>query len=470
MAAPKKPFSIRDIKTDGEFLVLPKGMAIKKAIEVLALAEQYNEEPVVITETIPVFVWDGALALQQALVEQFGMALQEQTEFEFFGQKVKIPPTQQTIEVALDRTGVVPWGQFMLPGVDGTISTGVNRQRGQRWAFTLTAKIKHKDEEKIYRLIARVREIALANSIYRSQAISMRFRDENSDEISMPTPHFLRLSEAPVIFSLPLQHDIERNILTLVRHPEKVRCGGTPLKRGIVLAGPYGTGKTLTANWIAREAIQHGWTFIYVTEIRELPDALRFAQGFQPAIVFAEDIERLAGIERTDEVNQLLNILDGIGNKRDEIMTILTSNHPESINEAMRRPGRIDVPIYIEPPDAEAASRMLLHYASTLLTDHEGLDEAGKILAGSIPAIIREAAESAKLEAIRRTNGAQTEISGYDIAAAAESILRARKAFSCVPPVPGDPFASLMEHIGGIMRSELNSSHVDGDGRIRNNG
>src|SRR6185369_1993373 len=106
---------------------------------------------------------------------------------------------------------------------------------------------------------------------------------------------------------------------------------GQSLKRGIAFVGDYGTGKTLLASDVARVAVENGWTFIYVKEPAELSEALRYAQQYQPVVVFAEDADRIAGPERTATVNALLNQLDGIDGKAARIMTIVTSNAPDKI-------------------------------------------------------------------------------------------------------------------------------------------
>jgi AAA family ATPase len=88
-------------------------------------------------------------------------------------------------------------------------------------------------------------------------------------------------------------------------------------------------------------------------------------------------------------------------------MVVMTSNKAYEINQAMIRPGRIDAILHIGPPDAGAVQRLLRAYGRKLIRPDEDLTEAGDILSGRIPAVIREVVERSKLYAISRAPGAE---------------------------------------------------------------
>lgn len=438
-------------------LVLPEDMTFKAAIEVLQARIVYDDQKVSIQEPIKAFVWDGALALQQALTELYGEALQAKT-FDARGREVV--PNVIKVPISPTETVSVPWGQFQIPGVTGTVSCDYMIDGG-RAIFRVVAEITHKDEDKLYTLITRVREIALTQSIYKGKAFRLQFHDNTEGEHNPAAfPQFITLSNNPAIFPRPLESAIAVNILAPIRYAAACRDARIPLKRGILVAGPYGCGKTLLANDVAREATGNGWTFIYVTRIEELPDILRFAQGYMPCVVFAEDIDRFAGPNRTDEVNNLLNTLDGIGSKSDELMLIVTSNHPESINSAMRRPGRIDLVLKVEPPDAEASIRLVQQYGGQLLDSAADFTSVGPMLAGLIPATIREVVERSKLVALERTGGHYIELTVEDLTAAANLIRDEQKLFT-----PKALDATPMEQLG----AGLGQAIAKGFARIRPN-
>ncbi len=169
-----------------------------------------------------------------------------------------------------------------------------------------------------------------------------------------------------------------------------------PLKRGILLEGPYGCGKTMSANVTSKICIENGWTFILLDDVGALKDALLFAQRYAPAVVFSEDIDRVIE-QRDDRGNDLLNTIDGILAKDSQVITVLTTNFVEKLDKAMLRPGRLDAVISLRAPDADSVQRLVNIYARGLLADGENLIAVGEALAGNIPATIREVVERSKL-------------------------------------------------------------------------
>src|SRR5690606_35602369 len=132
---------------------------------------------------------------------------------------------------------------------------------------------------------------------------------------------------------------IRTNIFSPLKHTEACRKHKIPLKRGILLEGKYGTGKSLTARVTAKVAVDNGWTFIMLNRAQGLRAAIEFARTYQPCVIFAEDIDRVA--DREDEnVNDLVNMLDGVVTKDMEMMICLTTNFIEKIDQALLRPGR----------------------------------------------------------------------------------------------------------------------------------
>jgi transitional endoplasmic reticulum ATPase len=127
---------------------------------------------------------------------------------------------------------------------------------------------------------------------------------------------------------------------------------------------------------------------------------LEFARLYGPAVVFAEDIDRVAGGERTEALDQILNTLDGASGKHEKIITVLTTNHLERINQAMLRPGRLDAVIDITPPDALACEKLARNYSRGLIPESADIMEACEYMQGRIPAFIREVVERSKLYAI----------------------------------------------------------------------
>lgn len=417
----------------GDKLIVPQSMELKSAITVLTQQMKDEEEIIAINEVVDAFPWEGAIAFRKAIELTFGFGgtIGIQT---FFG---KIPPQEISVEVGVDKRVQVPWGRFRfaLGGEGEWLSTGTDYREG-RIVFCINGNVKKKWKATIAKLAELTRQLVDKESIYRGQAIRINFTNEESGLLPMPEPRFIDLSKVDVnelVYTQDLTQLIETNILTPIKHAAQCRAAGIPLKRGILAAGQYGTGKSLLARAVAKVATSNGWTFIYIKDASELPHALKFAQMYQPAVIFGEDVDRFMAGGRTAEMDTILNTLDGIDSKTSEIMVVLTTNHLEQINKAMLRPGRLDVVLNIVPPDAEAVQRLVRVYGRGLISDKTNLAEVGTLLAGQTPAVIREVVERSKLASISRTGKASSKIEGVDIEVAAKTMVQQQALLAPTP-------------------------------------
>ena len=411
---------VAEVVYHGDKLLLPIGMSIEAAMDLLKRRQQYLQEKVVLSDTFNVFPWDGAHALDAVLTKLFGWSPATATPG-FFGPN---PPKLINIEVGHNKRKQVPWGAFSLPNVQGLLQTNTAERSGHL-VFALTATVLRKDEETIKRIFEAVHEETKTNSIYRGQAIKLRFRDDDGEKLEMPEPAFMdttKVSQDMLVYSDAVTAAIETNLFTPITRINDCLANGISIKRGVLLGGPYGTGKTLAAAVAAQLAVKSGITFVYVPRADELKDAIEFAMLYQsPAsVVFCEDIDRAVKGERSVKVDDILNIIDGIDGKNASIITVLTTNHMENINPAMMRPGRLDAVIEVTPPDAKAAERLLRVYGGTAINPETDLTEAAQLLAGQIPAIIAEVAKRAKLSQLRRQPVGEP-VTAFSAAALAEA-------------------------------------------------
>jgi len=298
----------------------------------------------------------------------------------------------------------VPWGQMQIPGVEGYLETGFSIVKG-RPVFTLNGVVKRKNEKEVAEVARQMRLFLKTNSIYRGKAIRIDFPDlEDATSLQDFEPEFLDLSNVrpeELIFSDDVQANIQANLFTPILHSDTCRKAGIPLKRGVLLAGPYGTGKTMTAYVAAKYAEDNGWTFLYLKDVNDLAIAIQFAKMYGPSVIFAEDLDNALGTsQRNTDVNGILNTIDGVDTKDSEIIVVLTTNHVDRINKAMLRPGRLDAVINVMPPNGEAAVKLVHQYARGLLKTDDDFTNVSKLLNGKIPAVIREVVERAKLAAI----------------------------------------------------------------------
>lgn len=396
-----KEVHVAEIVRHGEKLIIPEQLPYAKAIDLIHRRMKFEEETVELNETFDAFPWDGAHALENVLVAMFGWAPSNTIPGGFFSPPQ--PPQLISIEVGPGKVKQIAWGQFSLPTVDGTITCGTGRKDGGV-RFAIEATVKRKDESTIKDLFERVRAELKRNSIYRGKAIKLRFRDDKGKALAMPEPKFIDtagIDESHLIYSQEIETAIRVNLFTPIQRVDDCVANGIPVKRGVMLAGPYGTGKTMAARVASKMAVDNGLTFVTITRADELDDAINFAKLYgEPAtVLFCEDIDRALNGERSAKIDDILNTIDGIDSKRQNLITVLTSNHADNINPAMLRPGRLDAIIEVTAPDEEACARLIRLYGGTAIDADTDVSEAARELAAvqTIPAVVAEVVKRAKL-------------------------------------------------------------------------
>lgn len=430
-AAPKVP-SVWDkldvpIQHSGRAITLPAepgNMPLDKAIEALVRKREDEMQIFKVFEVFDAYPYDAAVAMTKAMTNLYGWA-SPQTEIlkGLFGMKIENPPTMLAVKTGFRDEDVVqcPLGQFKLPGLDEPVKTLIWRdQTDGRQKFVLHGEVKKMHRHIVLELATEAKRILKESSIYRGKPIRLSVDEDGDLDLSNP-PTFMDvtdITEGDVILDADIAGQVATSILVPIQNTEACRAHKIPLKRGVLLEGPYGTGKSLVAKLTARICELNGWTFVLLDKVQGLRAALEFANRYAPAVVFAEDIDRIAEV-RNEAANDLINTIDGVVSKRSEIMTVLTTNFVEKLNPVILRPGRLDAVITLRPPGAEAAQKLIRHYAGALLPDSENLTQVGAELDGQIPASIRECVERAKLGMIGR--GADT-LNQFDLVIAAKTM------------------------------------------------
>lgn len=435
----------------GAKLIKPDDMTYGDAIAILERRRKEEETEIAINEQIDAFPLDGARALALAIEEQFGVAFQE-TSWSFFG-----PSLPQRISVRTPSGEIfVPWGEMSLPGMKDTkLATGISRHLDGMAVFQINTATLKKHEKKIRKLLARTRELVQEKSFYRGHALKVDFTKMDQAGYS---PEFMG-TESKDGSILILNEDTEAmfrgSVLTPIEKTAICRAMKIPLRRGILLEGPFGTGKTLSAQAVAKACIANGWTFIYVNDSIHLPAARKLAKRYQPAVIFAEDLDQIL-VKEAKEVENVRNALDAVDGKNDEIIVLCTTNNLEKLKKArgMLRPGRFDALIHVGYPDAGAAERLLRHYAGKLLAEEESLAEASRMLEGSSAAMIRECVERAKLWSI--SHGTHGTLHEKDLVFAAKELKAHIDVMADDKPV----VISKEEQLGTLVRDIVASGAV----------
>jgi len=447
--------SVADIVHMGERLVLPEGMSLSEAKTLITRREEYEAQETVLQETFDCFPMDGAVALDHVLNRRYGWATAV-TVPGFFQDN---PPQLISVEVGPRKVRQVPWGRFVLPNITGYVETGVQK-KGDRFCFRLIARILRRNEATMRELLDDLREEVRTNSIYRGQAIKINFLDDEGDVIEWPEAKFLdtdAVDKDILVLSDHLERAVRTNLFTPITRSQDCLANGIPVKRGVLLGGIYGTGKTLIAHVASRLAVESGITFLYIHKATELGLGIEFARQYQsPAcVIFCEDIDREMKGERTEEMDIILNMIDGIDAKTSNIIVVLTTNNIKAINPAMLRPGRLDAVIDVVAPDGPAIERLIHVYAAGALEEGIDLREVGETLAGNIPAVIAEVVRRAKLSqlSLQAPGTRVRELSAEALLDAAKTI---RAQVALLNPEVKEPDTRLERVFTDVVRKAIN--------------
>ena len=202
-----------------------------------------------------------------------------------------------------------------------------------------------------------------------------------------------------------------------MRHPELFEKIGVEAPKGVLLYGPPGTGKTLLAKAVAGETNAHFISLSgpeimgkYYGESEErIREIFKEAEENSPSIIFIDEIDSIA--PKRDEVSgevekrivsQLLTLMDGM-KSRGKVVVIAATNRPDSIDPALRRPGRLDREIEIGIPDDEGRYDILsIHTRGMPIDEKVDLKQISKTTHGFVGADLEVLSKEAAMRSLRR--------------------------------------------------------------------
>lgn len=215
--------------------------------------------------------------------------------------------------------------------------------------------------------------------------------------------HVPTVTRDQIILPEGLLKRIERQTTEVGQYSQALKNAGRKLKRGILLHGKPGTGKTLTAMYLASAMKER--TVMLVTGRGQgmISKTCFFARWLEPSMVIIEDVDLIAE-DRTQRADcnqhlllELMNEMDGLSDDVD-VLFVLTTNRPEILEPALAaRPGRIDQAYEVPLPDAECRQKLFNVYSKGLTVKVENMDVFIKRTAGASGAFIGELMRKAAL-------------------------------------------------------------------------
>ncbi len=202
-----------------------------------------------------------------------------------------------------------------------------------------------------------------------------------------------------------------------LKRPEIFSRLGIEPPKGVLLHGPPGTGKTLLAKAVANESEAHFillngpeiMSKFYGESEKKIREIFEDAEKNAPSIIFIDEIDSLApkredtgGEVERRVVSQLLTMMDGL-KSRGKVVVIGATNRPNSIDPALRRPGRFDREVEISVPDKEGRLQILkIHTRGMPLTKDVDLIKIASRTHGFVGADLSSLAKEAAMVVLRR--------------------------------------------------------------------
>jgi hypothetical protein len=220
-----------------------------------------------------------------------------------------------------------------------------------------------------------------------------------------------RLSRDQVVLPPDVLGGIERQVLGVARHAGPLLASGQHLKRGVLLHGAPGTGKTHTIRYLLSEL--EGVTVLILSggALGMIAEACSVARTLQPSLIVVEDVDLIAEdrvrmIGQQPLLFQLLNEMDGLGADLD-VTFLLTTNRADLLEPALaQRPGRVDHAAELPLPDAAARRRLLRLYQGSLDLDLADPDAVITRTEGVTASFLKELLRRAALNAADASDAA----------------------------------------------------------------
>ncbi len=275
----------------------------------------------------------------------------------------------------------------------------------------ITLEVAATDAGRAERILGEIRQLAVERNVYRGHVISF-----GGQMFGHGRGGLLSFLERPavarddVVLPPDLLDGIERQVLGVQQHARRLLASGQHLKRGVLLHGAPGTGKTYTVGYLMGRMPQATIVILSGTALQMIGEACSVARMLQPSVIVVEDVDLIAE-HRAPRMGplpmmlgqphpllfQLLNEMDGLGEDVN-VTFLLTTNRVNMLEEALaQRPGRVDHAAELPLPDAEARGRLIRLYQGNLDLDLAGLPAVIERTEGVTASFLKELLRTAAL-------------------------------------------------------------------------
>jgi hypothetical protein len=282
-----------------------------------------------------------------------------------------------------------------------------------------------------------VRRLAVEHNVFRGQVIS--FGHEMFGERGGALQFHRRptVSAQDVILPSDTLAAITRQVVGVAEHRDRLLAARQHLKRGLLLFGPPGVGKTHSVRYLTSQLPDVTIFMLSGDSLQFISTACSVARTLQPAMIVVEDVDLIAE-DRGMHPGQhpllfmLLNEMDGLAEDAD-VVFLLTTNRADLLEPALAaRPGRVDQAVALDLPDTDARRRLFGLYRAGLEVDETRLDDVIERTAGVTASFLKELLRRAALLAASASPDGDLAVTADQLDAALDDLLDTRNAMTRV--------------------------------------
>ena len=251
--------------------------------------------------------------------------------------------------------------------------------------------------------VDRIVKHSRTHSIYRNHKLQLSYETGKTDQFGdIEKAEILQVmfsavepvTDADIVLSDEHLSVLKRNVIDVQARRKILKANGVPTRRGVLLHGPPGTGKTFACRYLSNKL--KDVTRIYVTgaSLINVGAIFSLARLLQPSVLFLEDVDLVFAARESNfyspVLGDLLDHLDGL-RANEDISVVLTTNAIDRLEIAIKdRPGRISQCVYMGPPNASLRRRYLEHHLGDRNTEQLDFELLVEISDGATQAFLKE--------------------------------------------------------------------------------
>ncbi len=301
----------------------------------------------------------------------------------------------------------VNFGIFLITDGDERLVVLMCGPQEHRGEPSVTLEVMCPNQERSRAFLADIRRLMVELNVFRGKVVA--FGESQMGRRGVGPLVFLARPDVGrdrLVLGASVLASIEQEVFGIAKHRARLAAAGQHVKRGLLLHGPPGVGKTLTVRYLVGALREHTVLVLTGGGLAMVRTACALARMLEPAVVVLEDVD-LVAMDRSYSpfgssslLFDVLNEMDGMAEDAD-VAFLLTTNRADLLEPALAaRPGRVDLAVEIPLPDADARGRLVALYGEGL---DLRLDDMGSVVArteGVTASFIKELMRKAALLAV----------------------------------------------------------------------